>query len=365
MGRLGTYEVIGVLGRGGMGVVLKAFDPALNRNIAIKVLSAALASCGAARRRFLREARAAAAVVHEHVVSVFAVEEIAGLPILVMEYVPGRSLQDRLDKTGPLTLPEILRIGMQTASGLAAAHAQGLVHRDVKPANILLEKGVERVRLSDFGLARAAADAAVTQSGVIAGTPHYMAPEQARGETSDHRSDLFSLGSTLYTIARPSAVPCRVAARRAAARQRRPSAPLREINHEVPEWLEAIIAKLHAKDPSERIRPLPWWRSCWGTAWLTSSSRCRSRCPLKCYPARLGTAPVAGAGGIRQSHYACSLPSAARPWRPTSGARGERAHRKRRFSRRFRRPSVRLRSPPQAPTQPTRSPSKSRRLIVD
>ena len=119
---------------------------------------------------------------------------------MVMEYVPGGSLQDRLDRHGPLALPEILRIGMQTAAGLAAAHAQGLVHRDVKPANILLENGIERVKLTDFGLARAVADASMTQSGVVAGTPHYMAPEQARGETTDHRADLFSLGSTLYAM---------------------------------------------------------------------------------------------------------------------------------------------------------------------
>ena len=242
-----------MLGRGGMGVVLKAFDPALSRNVAIKVLSASLASCGAARRRFLREARAAAAVVHEHVVSVFAVDETAGLPFLVMEYVPGRSLQDRLDKMGPLSLPEILRIGMQTAAGLAAAHAQGLVHRDVKPANILLENGVERVRLSDFGLARAAADAAVTQSGLIAGTPHYMAPEQARGETTDHRADLFSLGSTLYAMC-AGHPPFRAESPLAVLRRvsRRPSAPLREINPDVPDWLEAIVARLHAKEPAER-----------------------------------------------------------------------------------------------------------------
>ena len=172
----------------------------LNRNVAIKVLSASLASTGAARSRFLREARAAAAVVHEHVVGVFAVAESAGLPFLVMEYVSGRSLQDRLDRDGPLSITESLRIGMQTASGLAAAHAQGLVHRDVKPANILLENSVERVRLTDFGLARAVADAGLSHSGVVAGTPYYMAPEQARGEATDHRADLFSLGSTLYAI---------------------------------------------------------------------------------------------------------------------------------------------------------------------
>ena len=159
-------------------------------------------STGAARSRFLREARAAAAVVHEHVVGVFAVAESAGLPFLVMEYVSGRSLQDRLDRDGPLSVTEVLRIGMQTAAGLAAAHAQGLVHRDVKPANILLENSVERVRLTDFGLARAAADAGLSHSGVVAGTPYYMAPEQARGDSTDHRADLFSLGSTLYASVR-------------------------------------------------------------------------------------------------------------------------------------------------------------------
>jgi serine/threonine protein kinase len=255
LGRLGTYEVIGVLGRGGMGVVFKAYDPALSRNVAIKVLSASLASCGAARRRFLREARAAAAVVHEHVVSVFAVVETSGLPFLVMEYVPGRSLEDRLDRDGPLGLAEILRIGMQTAAGLSAAHAQGLVHRDVKPANILLENGVERVRLTDFGLARAAADAGVTQSGVIAGTPHYMAPEQARGESTDQRADLFSLGSTLYAMC-AGYPPFRAESPLAVLRRVCDDVPrpLREINPEIPAWLQSIIARLHAKDPSQRYQ---------------------------------------------------------------------------------------------------------------
>jgi serine/threonine-protein kinase len=255
LGRLGTYEIKGVLGRGGMGVVLKAFDPALSRSVAIKVMSAPLACCGAARERFLREARASAAVVHEHVVAVFAVVEVAGLPFLVMEYVPGGSLQDRLDKDGPLSLPEVLRIGMQTAAGLAAAHVQGLVHRDVKPANILLEEGVERVRLTDFGLARAAAVAEMTRSGVVAGTPHYMAPEQALGETIDHRADLFSLGSTLYAACAghpPFRAESAVAVlRRVCDDEPR---PLREINPGVPAWLEAIVARLMAKDPARRFQ---------------------------------------------------------------------------------------------------------------
>jgi serine/threonine protein kinase len=227
----------------------------LNRNVAIKVLSASLATTGAARSRFLREARAAAAVVHEHVVGVFAVAEAAGLPFLVMEYVSGRSLQDRLDRDGPLSVTEVLRIGMQTAAGLAAAHAQGLVHRDVKPANILLENSVERVRLTDFGLARAAADAGMSHSGVVAGTPYYMAPEQARGDSTDHRADLFSLGSTLYAICAGhppfrAETPLAVL-RRVSDDQPR---PLREINPDVPAWLEALIARLMAKDPSDRYQ---------------------------------------------------------------------------------------------------------------
>src|SRR5205807_9225669 len=137
---------------------------------------------------------------HEHVVAIHAVDEVKGLPYLVMAYVPGLSLQERLDRDGPLELAEILRIGMQTAAGLTAAHSQGVIHRDIKPANILLENGVERVKITDFGLARIVDDASLTQSGVLAGTPQYMAPEQARGEAQDQRVDLFSLGSVLYAL---------------------------------------------------------------------------------------------------------------------------------------------------------------------
>ena len=185
----------------------------------------------------------------------FAVVESVGLPFLVMEYVPGRTLQERLDRFGPLSLPEVLRIGTQTAAGLGAAHAQGLVHRDVKPANILLENGVERVRLTDFGLARAAADAALTRSGVVAGTPHYMAPEQASGEAVDHRADLFSLGSTLYAMS-AGHPPFRAESPLVVLRRVCDDEPrsLRELNPEVPAWLEAIIARLMAKDPARRFQ---------------------------------------------------------------------------------------------------------------
>jgi eukaryotic-like serine/threonine-protein kinase len=195
LGRLGRYEIERMIGSGGMGIVFKGFDTELNRPVAIKVLAPHLAGSGAARKRFAREARAAAAVVHEHVVAIHNVESDGAAPFLVMQFVAGESLQARLDRQGPLELCEILRIGRQTAAGLAAAHAQGLVHRDVKPSNILLEHGVERALLTDFGLARACDDASLTHTGHMPGTPHYMSPEQARGESIDARSDLFSLGS--------------------------------------------------------------------------------------------------------------------------------------------------------------------------
>ena len=255
LGRIGTYEVKGILGRGGMGIVLKAFDPALNRNVAVKVLSASLATTGAARTEIPAEARAAAAVAHEHVVGVFAVAEARGLPFLVMEYVSGRSLQDRLDRDGPLSVTEVLRIGMQTSAGLAAAHAQGLVHRDVKPANILLENSVERVRLTDFGLARAAADASMSHSGIVAGTPYFMARRAARGDLTDHRADLFSLGSTLYAMC-AGHPPFRAETPLAVLRRvcDESPRPLREINPQVPFWLEALVARLMAKDPRDRYQ---------------------------------------------------------------------------------------------------------------
>jgi hypothetical protein len=253
LGRIGPYEVHEVLGRGGMGVVLKAFDESLHRVVAIKVLAPHLAASAAARKRFVREARAAAAVRDPHVVAIYAVAEANGLPYLVMEHVAGTSLQQRLDRSGPLELHEVLRIGMQTATGLAAAHAQGLIHRDVKPANILLENGVERVKLTDFGLARAADDASLSQHGVVAGTPDYMAPEQTRGETLDHRADLFSLGSVLYAMCtgRPpfqAEGTLGVLVRVGECRPR----PVRAVNPHVPGWLAALIERLHARDPRDR-----------------------------------------------------------------------------------------------------------------
>lgn len=255
LGRLGHYEVLESIGRGGMGVVLRAFDDKLHRVVAIKVMAPQLATNATARKRFVREAQAAAAIRNEHVIDIHAVEEANGLPYLAMEYIAGISLQERPDRSGPLELKEILRIGMQTAAGLAAAHAQGLIHRDVKPSNILLENGVERVRLTDFGLARAADDASLSQSGVVAGTPQYMAPEQAAGEPVDHRSDLFSLGSVLYAMCTGRA-PFRASTTMAVLKRvcEDTPGPIRESNPEVPDWLAGIVAKLHAKNAADRFQ---------------------------------------------------------------------------------------------------------------
>ncbi|MDP6444431.1 MAG: serine/threonine-protein kinase, partial [Pirellulaceae bacterium] len=236
-------------------IVLKGHQPKLGRHVAVKVLAPPFAASGAARQRFAREAQAAASVVHPHVLALHAVDATGPHPYLVMPFVDGESLQRRIDNQGPLPLVEVLRVGKQTADGLAAAHTQGLVHRDIKPANILLEDEVGRVLLTDFGLARAVDDATMTCSGVIAGTPQFMAPEQARGESLDHRADLFSLGSVLYAMSggRP---PFRAETTMGVLRRicEEHPRPLREINPDVPQWLEQLIQQLHAKQPDERIQ---------------------------------------------------------------------------------------------------------------
>lgn len=255
IGRLGTYEVSQIVGQGGMGVVVKAFDPTLHRVVAVKVLAPYLAHNPQARRRFIREAQAIAAVCHDHVITIHAIDESEEQPKIVMQFVSGRSLQEKLDAEGALTLKEILRIGMQTAAGLAAAHAQGLVHRDVKPSNILLENGIQRVKLTDFGLARAVDDASLTQSGVIAGTPQYMAPEQANGDAVDYRADLFSLGSVMYAMCVGHS-PFRASTTMGVLKRVCHDAPrpIREVNSDIPDWLCAIVMKLLAKSPANRFQ---------------------------------------------------------------------------------------------------------------
>src|SRR5262249_27187820 len=193
LGRLGAYRVLRVLGVGGMGIVFHAEDVQLRRAVALKCLLPALAATSQARQRFLREARAAAAIEHEHVVVIYQVGEDRGIPFLAMQLLQGESLEDRLRREPLLPASQVLRIGREIAVGLAAAHERGLIHRDIKPANVWLEGPQARVKLLDFGLARAVADdTGVSQAGTIVGTPAYMAPEQSRGDPVDARCDLFS-----------------------------------------------------------------------------------------------------------------------------------------------------------------------------
>lgn len=257
LGRLGHFDVMRVLGRGGMGIVLEAFDSKLQRHVALKVLDPDLADDELARQRFCREARAAASITHENVVAVYQVErsDDADLPYLVMQLITGESLEQRLTRVKRLSLHEIVRIAMEGAHGLVAAHAQGLIHRDIKPGNILLEPPNDRVKLTDFGLARVADDVKLTRTGFVTGTPLYMAPEQALGEEADYRSDLFSFGAILYEMCAgepPFAGNSALAILRQIAEAKH--RPLREVNPEIPEWLSVTIDKLLEKKPENRIQ---------------------------------------------------------------------------------------------------------------
>ena len=257
LGRLAQFDVMRVIGRGGMGIVLEAFDSRLQRNVAVKVLDPDLADDELARQRFCREARSAASVTHENVVAVHQVEksEEHGLPYLVMQLVAGESLEQRLTRDRLMPVREIVRIGLQAAQGLAAAHAQGLTHRDIKPGNILLEPPNDRVKLTDFGLARIAEDVKLTRTGFVTGTPLYMAPEQALGQDADPRSDLFSLGAVLYEMCAgqpPFTGPSTLMILKQIAEARH--RPLRELNPNIPNWLSETIDRLLAKKPEDRIQ---------------------------------------------------------------------------------------------------------------
>jgi serine/threonine-protein kinase len=253
-GRIGRYQILKVLGSGGMGFVLLAQDVDLERPVALKVMKPEMAKDASARQRFLREARAAAALKHDHIVTIYQVGQDKDVPFLAMEFLEGESLESRLEREGKLSSADVVRIGRELAAGLGAAHARQLIHRDIKPANIWLEAGTGRVKILDFGLARPAADDAhLTGTGMVMGTPQYMAPEQARGDTLDPRCDLFSLGCVLYRTCTddvPFAGNTGMAVLMAVALDT--PAPIRERNADVKPELAALVERLLAKDPANR-----------------------------------------------------------------------------------------------------------------
>ena len=258
LGRLGKYEVHKIIGSGAFGVVLKVFDEQLRRSVAIKILNRQFSSSATARRRFIREARAAAAVSHPNVVSIHAVEEQAGIPFLVMELVAGPSLRDRIADQTKLPPIEVIRLGAQIASGLAAAHAQGVVHRDIKPGNIMLEKNLDRVKITDFGLARVAVDnIELTSRGMAMGTPAYMSPEQVSGDNNnvDARSDLFALGCVLFAaLVGHSPFQGRSALEMARRVADYDPAPLSQLDPTIPLFLSDLVEMLLKKNPDDRYQ---------------------------------------------------------------------------------------------------------------
>jgi serine/threonine protein kinase len=306
LGRLGTYRVLKLVGEGGMGLVFEAEDLLLQRRVAVKVMDPSLAREAKAQERFLREARAAAALKHEHVVTIFQVGLEKGVPYLVMEFLAGESLAARLKRKAPLPAGEIARIGREITAALAVAHEKGVIHRDIKPSNVWLQAPDGLVRILDFGLARpVASDSHLTRTNAVLGSPGYMAPEQAAGEKVDARADLFSLGCVLYQMSTgrlPFTGTSMMGFLQKLAAEC-PSPP-GELNPALPIGLSDLIMRLLEKDRNQRptsaqevLRELERWE--------------RSEAQT---PARDSTAllPALTSGKVKKTQQTGSVPSAAR-----------------------------------------------------
>ncbi len=250
---LSHYRILAKLGEGGMGVVYQAEDLALGRRVALKFLPPATSTDPAARRRFLQEARASAALDHAGICTVHEVGEVDGQPYIAMALLEGRTLRDRV-AAGPLPIPEALDTAAQVAEALREAHAKGVTHRDVKPANIMLTPQGQ-AKVMDFGLAQVAGATQVTQAGSALGTAAYMSPEQARGGAVDHRTDIWSLGVVLYEMVagrRPFRADHTAALLHLI--QHGAQEPLTGLRAGVPPELERIVAKCLERDPAERYQ---------------------------------------------------------------------------------------------------------------
>src|SRR5262245_1491616 len=251
--QIGHCTIQRKLGQGGMGAVYLAHHPGLNRAVAIKVLPGDLASNPEFRERFFREARLAARLEHPNVVQVHDVGEEQGIHYISMQYIEGKSLDGILREKKKLALGEALAITKRVAVALAAAAKLGIVHRDIKPHNILVSKeGV--VKVADFGLAKDEdANRSISEPGTIMGTPYYMSPEQAKGEKVDPRGDIYSLGATLYHMLTgkrmfDGGTPVSIVMKQISEEP----VPLREVDPSIPEPVAAVVAKMLQKDPARR-----------------------------------------------------------------------------------------------------------------
>jgi len=251
----GRYALEGELGRGGMGAVFLARDLKLDRLVAIKVLPPELAARPELRERFLRETRTAAAFSHPNIISVHSVEETGSLLFFVMSYVEGETLTQRVQRQGPLPVPDATRLVQEVAWALSYAHARGVVHRDVKPDNILIERATGRAMVMDFGIARSVAASGLTQMGETVGTPHFMSPEQAAGERLDGRSDLYSLGVVAY-LAVTGRLPFDADSTQAimAAHISQAAVPVARVRPDLPAALAAAVDRCLAKAPEDRYQ---------------------------------------------------------------------------------------------------------------
>jgi serine/threonine-protein kinase len=248
------YEMLETIGAGGMAVVMKAHDTLLDRLVAIKLLRDQYAANQEFLDRFKREARAAARLSHPNIVLIYDVGQEGDKQFIVMEYVQGQNLKDCLRRQGPLPPRTVAEIGRQIAGALAHAHQRGIIHRDIKPHNILMTPEGQ-VKVTDFGIARAAAASSLTETGVVLGSVHYFSPEQARGAAVDSRSDIYALGVVLYELLTgrlpfEGDSPIAIALRHLDSDAPRPS----EVRPDVPPELERIVMKAMARDPAERFQ---------------------------------------------------------------------------------------------------------------
>ncbi len=262
LGLLDRFEILSVLGQGGMGIVFKGRDPELDRIVAIKALheqNIPPAALAASRKRFIREAKAMATIHSDYVIKINEVKKDHTPPFFVMELILGKTLKQKVENEGPVDVLDLLKIGIEIASGLAAAHdsPNKLIHRDIKPENILLENSIERVKIVDFGLAKDSQDEemTLTQSGEILGTVPYMSPEQAQALPVDTRSDLFSLGATLYYMAAGRA-PFKGKSITAILQKvvYEHPVPLQNLRHDFPQKVIDLVEQLIEKEPEQRIQ---------------------------------------------------------------------------------------------------------------